>query len=355
MNLLINSEKPSLTVLMPVYNGAEFLMQAIESILSQTFNDFEFLIFNDGSTDESSEIIRSYHDERIRIFDYESNRGHVYHLNHGIEMAKGKYIARMDADDVSLPTRFMKQVVFMDNHPDVGACGTCFKITGTKHIVRHPTDDVKIRLALLGDSAIGHPTVMLRTGLLRQSNLRYDPSFVPAEDYLLWVMLSKFSKLANLPKILLHYRSHGNQISSKYKVEQQEKAQLVRNQQIETLLNRQLSDAESFLHSLLFNKEIDIDINENLNLRLNEWLSELVSSNLINKIYPDKEFLNFLKEKLNSTYRNLYLNQIKNDNVYTLKMLKSFWLSNHHYLSYFSYQQRFIFSLKCLLRYSAYK
>ncbi len=349
------SSNPKVTVLMPVYNGSQFLSQAIESILNQTFDDFEFLIFNDGSTDSSANIIRSYSDKRIKYFDYKKNYGHVYHLNHGIEIAQGKYIARMDADDVSLPKRFIKQVVFMDNNPEVGVCGTWFRILGTRHVVRHPIEDVNIRIALLNDSVIGHPTAMIRTALLRQHNLYYESSFVPVEDYLLWVILSGFGKLANLPEILLHYRIHGNQISSKHKLKQQEKAQLVRNQQIEAVLNRELSNAESFLHSLLFENGINIDISEDLISRLNNWIKELISFNLINRIYPETELLNFFRENLNSTYRNLYLNQVKRDSFYILRILKSLWLSKHYLLTYFSYRQKFILSLKCLLGYSIYK
>ena len=130
---------PKVTVLMPVYNARFYLSKAISSIINQTFKDFEFLIFNDGSTDNSADIIYSYNDRRIRFFNSEQNFGYVYHLNYGIEIAKGEYIARMDADDISFPTRLEKQVAFMDKNPEVGVCGTWFKIYGTNRKIRHPT------------------------------------------------------------------------------------------------------------------------------------------------------------------------------------------------------------------------
>ena len=336
---------------MPVYDSSKFLSQSIESILNQTFSDFELLIFNDGSTDNSADIIYSYNDKRIKFFDNKLNFGHVHHLNYGIETAKGEYIARMDADDISFPTRLEKQVIFMDKNPKVGVCGTWFKVLGTKHIVRHPIDDTRIRIALLSDSVIGHPTAMIRSEILRNYNLSYNSSFVPAEDYLLWVTLSEFGKLANIPEVLLYYRSHKDQISIKHKLKQQEKAQLVRNKQIESLLNREISYAEAFLHAILFNENLDSDINQSLRIKLISWTQELVACNSVKKKYPNTEFSNYLTEKLNFTFRRLYISFLKENNFYTLKTLKNLWFSNHYLFSYFTYKQKLIYSLKCLLKY----
>ncbi|TYQ26992.1 glycosyltransferase [Pseudanabaena sp. UWO311] len=248
---------PKVTVLMPVYNAADYIKESIDSILNQTFDDFEFLIFNDGSTDNSGHIVRSYDDERIRFYDSNQNKGYVYHLNHGIEIAKGEYIARMDADDISLPKRFEKQVSFMDINPNVGVCGTWFKIIGSGDEIRHPLDNNSIRLSLLNHCAIGHPTVMLRACLLKESGLRYEPSFVPAEDYFFWVAMSKYCELANLPEFLLEYRIHQNQISNYRRKEQVEKSQQLRRHQIEEMLTRAFTDIELNYYSLLFDETVD--------------------------------------------------------------------------------------------------
>lgn len=242
---------------MPVYNAADHIKEAIDSILSQTFDDFEFLIFNDGSTDNSGHIVGSYDDPRIQFYDSNQNQGHVYHLNHGIEIAKGEYIARMDADDISLPSRFEKQVSFMDTNPNVGVCGTWFKIIDSGDEIRHPLDNDSIRLSLLNHCSIGHPTVMLRTRLLKESGLRYEPSFVPAEDYFFWVAMSKYCDLANLPEFLLEYRIHQDQISNYRRKEQVEKSQQLRRCQIEEMLTRTLTDIELNYYSLLFEEKLD--------------------------------------------------------------------------------------------------
>jgi len=117
-------KEPKVTVLMPVYNGEKYLNEAIDSILGQTFKDFKFLIINDGSTDGTADILKSYKDSRIKVTNNEKNIGLTKSLNKGLKMAKSEYIARMDADDISLPTRLQKQVEFMDSHPKVGVCGT---------------------------------------------------------------------------------------------------------------------------------------------------------------------------------------------------------------------------------------
>ena len=341
---------PKVTVLMPVYNGEKYLREAIDSILSQTFTDFEFLIFNDGSTDNSADIIRSYSDQRIQFFDHKQNQGHVYHLNYGIEIAKGKYIVRMDADDISLPKRFEKQVAFMDKNPKIGVCGTWYEIIGSKDTVKHSTDDIDIRLDLLTHSALGHPTVILRTEILHEFKLYYDPLFVPAEDYLFWVNLSKYCELANFPEILLQYRIHQYQISNDRRQEQIVKTQLIRNHQIEILLARYLTNDEMNRHASLFQETVNLD-NIDYFLNLKSWIGNLIHINSINQIYPKVKFSNTLIKKLNDNYINFYLKQINEYRAYNLKILKDFWISPNYHFSYFSNKQKLVFSIKCLLRY----
>ena len=116
--------QPKISVVMPAYNAENYIREAIDSILAQTFRDFEFLIIDDGSTDHTVEIIRSYSDSRIRLYQNERNMGVAATLNRGLDLARGEYIARMDADDISLPERFAKQAAYMDAHPDVAVCGS---------------------------------------------------------------------------------------------------------------------------------------------------------------------------------------------------------------------------------------
>jgi glycosyltransferase involved in cell wall biosynthesis len=206
--------KPKVSVLLPVYNGGKYLGEAIESILRQTFTDFEFIIIDDGSTDRSVEIVTSYNDRRIRLIRNGSNLGLIATLNRGLGAASGEYIARMDADDVSLPERLSRQVAFMDARPELVASGTWAKeideggnITGDRRI----TFGEQMEYGFWWPCPIIHPSAIIRKSLL--GDLRYDPRALHAEDYDLWLSLKKKYALDNLPEYLILYRMHGGSTS----------------------------------------------------------------------------------------------------------------------------------------------
>lgn len=216
-------KNPKITILMPVYNGEKYLREAMDSILNQTFSDFEFLIIDGGSMDKSLNIIKSYNDSRIKIIAHKHNKQLIATLNEGIDLAKGKYIARMDCDDVSLPERLEKQVAFMDSHQNVGACGTWAiiidkdgKETG-KYIKAFGE---KIILEYWKPSPIIHPSSMIRTSSL--GKLRYSEKYIHAEDYGLWSEMSKERMLDNLPEFLICYRIHNENTTNKKRQEQLE-------------------------------------------------------------------------------------------------------------------------------------
>jgi glycosyltransferase involved in cell wall biosynthesis len=204
-----------ISVLMSVYNGERFLREAVESILSQTWTDFEFIIVDDGSTDGSVEIVESYADTRLRLVHNNRNLGLSQSLNRGLEEAGGRYVARMDADDISLPERFERQMSFMDAHPEVGACGTWAKdIDDSGQIVAEHRTIVDKRLDCYYwiPSPIVHPTAMIRTELLKR--LKYNPDVRYAQDFNLWLRIVKAGfKLANLAEFLFLYRVHPMSIS----------------------------------------------------------------------------------------------------------------------------------------------
>lgn len=222
---------------MPVYNGEHFLPEAIDSILGQTFRDIELLIIDDGSTDRSADIIQAYDDPRIRLVRNSINLGLVAALNKGLDLARGDYIARMDCDDIALPSRLEKQVRFMDGNPDVGLCGTFYQwFSGDlSKTVRLPEDDQSIRLTLAFENSFGHNTVMLRRRHLSELGLKYDPAFKYAEDYEFWVRCSHYMKMANLPEVLVRYRFHPENTSSVYRGEQQQTADRIRRMQLDLL------------------------------------------------------------------------------------------------------------------------
>jgi len=207
---------PRVTVLMPAYNCEEYVRDAIDSILNQSFTDFEFLIINDGSTDKTKEIITSYHDSRIRYMENELNIGIVATLNKGAELARGELIARMDADDISLPKRLKLQVEFMDNNPEVGVVGTWARLVDKKGSMLGRV--CKASGKVLGarywvPSPIIHPSAVIRRSLLL-ANL-YRPHAWHSEDYDLWLRMVKSTRIDNLQKFLLLYRIHYGSVSLK--------------------------------------------------------------------------------------------------------------------------------------------
>lgn len=206
---------PKITVLMPVYNCELYIKEAVDSILNQTFSDFEFIIIDDASTDSTISILETYNDSRIQLIKKPQNSGYTNSLNFGLSIAKGEYIARMDGDDISLPERFAKQVVFLDANPEIILCGTSFKIIGKDQIITVAEHHEDIKLAMLRDCCIGHPTVMMRKVYFDKFSLSYDVTKEPAEDYDLWTRLLIIGKLHNLQEVLLHYRLHDLQVSRK--------------------------------------------------------------------------------------------------------------------------------------------
>jgi glycosyltransferase involved in cell wall biosynthesis len=209
------------TVLMPAYNAASFLREAIESILKQTYSDFEFIIINDGSSDETENVILSYTDKRIRYFKNETNLGIIQTLNKGISLARGKFIARMDADDISLPDRLKEQVALMSQHTEMIVCGCDYLIMTGSELKRSREDndsDYK-KATLLFATCFAHPTVMIRN-IFQKTDIRYDGNFIHAEDYKLWTDLAFEGTFGNVAKPLFKYRAHSGQISEKHRAMQ---------------------------------------------------------------------------------------------------------------------------------------
>jgi len=211
---------PKLTILLPVYNAGTFLAEAIDSILQQTFKNFELLIINDGSSDESLSIINKFasKDSRVRVISRE-NKGFIATLQEGIAIAKSDLIARMDADDIALPTRLEKQYAYMSNHPECMVVGCQLQIideTGKKlHIDPRPTTNMNLRLFLAYGCALSGPTVIFRKAIL-ESVGGFDKNELPAEDYACWVKLAEKypdNTLINLPEVLYLYRETSTGIS----------------------------------------------------------------------------------------------------------------------------------------------
>lgn len=212
------------SVILPAYNASNYIREAIESILNQTYNNFELIIINDGSTDNTLRIINTYDDSRIKLINNERNKGLIYSLNRGIDVSRGEFIARMDADDISHPFRFAKQIKVMNQNSDIVVCGTYINYFGASkgrfsrcHPNQHNED---IKKSLLVRCAFAHPTVMIRASILKKNGIKYDENFRSCEDYKLWIDLASYGNFINIPIPLLNYRVSNNQISSQYRTEQ---------------------------------------------------------------------------------------------------------------------------------------
>lgn len=250
-------KNPSISVVMPVYNAGKFLKQAIESILNQTYSDFEFIIINDGSIDDTESIILSYTDTRITYVVNSSNLGIVETLNKGIEAAKGKYLARMDADDIALPKRFEKQYHYMEENPSIAVCGAqvfYIDVEGTKFDESNvPIDDKGIKLQMLFQNSFVHPATFFRTEVIKK--YKYQSDFQYAEDYYLLARIATDKKVANLSEPLLSYRVHKLNTTS-IKTEEMKNAHLkVLGYQLSILFNEKVSSSFVLQFYALFNRD----------------------------------------------------------------------------------------------------
>lgn len=236
------------SVLMPAYNAEKYISAAIESILSQTFTDFEFIIINDGSTDNTAKIVQEYakRDTRIKFINNKKNQGLIAVLNQGLDLCRGEYIARMDSDDVALPERFAKQVKYMDDNPNVVVVGAWVHVFGdTDDYYKYPKT-VKLFDLLVYKTLIAHPVTMLRTSILRKNNIYYNPAYLHAEDYGLWATLLQYGEIHNIQETLLDYRWHNANISIVHQKKQIESTELARADSLKTVLSNQ-SDINKIL------------------------------------------------------------------------------------------------------------
>jgi len=208
---------PVVSVVMSVFNGGEFLQSAIDSVLEQTFKDFEFIIFDDGSWDGSSNVLAraAARDQRI-VLERLEHKGLTHALNRGLRKAKGEFIARMDADDISVPHRFENQVRFLRSHRDIALVGSAFELIDENSrplkIIQYPLAPEDIEPELAQRCVICHPSIMARLEIMRELG-GYRPQYLNGEDYDLWLRLVERYRLANLPDVLLRHRQHTKKIS----------------------------------------------------------------------------------------------------------------------------------------------
>jgi glycosyltransferase involved in cell wall biosynthesis len=321
------SETPLVSIVLPVYNGEKYLAESLDSVLAQTYQNWELVIINDGSTDGTENLILGYGDKRIKYLLNEGNKGIIYSLNRGLLESNGDFIARLDADDIALPFRIQRQVEFLSENTDFALCGTYFQtIDSNGKVLKNvtfPSNNRDAQSYLLLHNCFCHSAIMMRSGIAKE--LKYDEKFLICEDYDLWYRISRTGKILNLPEFATLYRVHDNNMSTKkseimfahvYKI----------NKRILDDLGIEYSTAELDVHSnaLSYNasffREADkIQTLENWMVKLHAYLKKKNDYNaflcykiLIEKwiviTYNTRNFKKMLINKLMQGHPSVYLN-----------------------------------------------
>lgn len=283
---------PLLSVIMSVYNAEKYLDESIQSILTQTYKLFEFIIIDDGSKDRSYEIIKNYQhqDSRIILISRE-NRGLIESLNEGISIAKGKYVLRMDADDIALPSRLQEQFNFMESNPNIGISGTGIiafghKMKNRKWLGYH--DDQLLKAELLFSSPLMHPTIIMRKDLINTHQLIYDKAYLHAEDFELWTRFAKVTQLSNIAKPLLMYRISKDNITKVAEDNQTQRVSIIKSIFSKYLkdLDLQNSDTEDLLH---FNLSVNQRMQKsNISFKnMKKYFEKIIIANRKNTLFDE--------------------------------------------------------------------
>jgi glycosyltransferase involved in cell wall biosynthesis len=214
---LYEERVPLVSIVLPVYNGEKYLTESLDSVLSQTYQNWELVIINDGSTDGTENLILNYQDKRIKYLKNDGNKGIIFSLNRGIQESKGVYIARLDADDIALPFRIEKQVEFLSDNLDYVLCGSYFQTIDSKgkllKTVTFPSNNRDAQSYLLLHNCFCHSAIMMRSHIAKE--LKYDEKFQVCEDYDLWYRISRVGKILNLPVVAILYRVHDSNMSTR--------------------------------------------------------------------------------------------------------------------------------------------
>jgi glycosyltransferase involved in cell wall biosynthesis len=295
-------ETPLVSVFMPVYNSEQYIAEALESILNQTYKNLEIILVDDGSTDKSVEIIKNYNDKRIKLIQNEKNMGIPYTRNVGLNNATGKYMAIMDSDDISLPNRIEKQVQYLEVHPDIDVVGSYyykFNNKKTREIRLPYIHPHEIDIILMFYSPLSNPSSMVRLETVRKHQLKYNLNYFVAQDYGFWVEIAKHGgKIAVIPEFLLKYRTGHENITKKShqkKVERRKKVIQSIHSDILSHYNIHLTNEELKVYSEFFSYNYwTIDDTENL-LKVVEKLKNWAHTS---KIFDKQLFMNILDDSI---------------------------------------------------------
>lgn len=280
---------------MSVYNGGKYLRETIDSVLTQSYANFEFIIVDDCSTDNTWDILCSYKDDRIKIFHNETNCKLAHNLNFAIDIAKGKYIARIDADDICLMSRFVRQVKFLEQHPGTDILGGQYLTLGVKEkLSDYPIQDADIKALMLFINPLCHPSVVFRSSI----GIRYDESYATSQDYDLWVRSFDSLSFYNTNFPVLYYRIHDGQTVRKNGKSQNVNANKARARLLAKL--GRFSDEEV----LIFNKLCSCDScgDKDVLLKYRKLLEKINCSNKSQRVFNEKS--------LNKAIKRIYFDNV---------------------------------------------
>ena len=321
----MNEKQTLVSVVMPVYNAENYVKKAIISVLEQTYTNIELILINDGSTDNSLDIMKEFHnkDNRVKLISRE-NKGLVYSLNEGIKSALGEYIVRMDADDICLLNRIEKQVNFMKQHKEVGVCGGWVQFFGKniKSVIwKLPLTSEELKVRLLFSVPLAHPSVIIRKKIILENELFYDADYKHAEDYELWSRVVDYTNLANLPEVILKYRLSDTSVTYLAENSKDDK----RYQTIKKIFSKTLEklgiENEDKLNKLHYILCSDDRIKaKNLNFRtIHHYFLKIIGANKSKKVYEERVLENYLS----GTYFKASVLNFPNHKKKALSSLKS--------------------------------
>jgi len=289
---------PTITVLMPVYNTEKYIEDSINSILNQSFVDFELLIIDDGSTDNSVAKIEKFNDKRIILIKNKKNLGLASVRNIGLNYINTKYIAFLDSDDISSHRRLEKQFYFLENNSDYVLCGSWVETIGkSKHIWKYKSDSELLKCQFIFSDPFATSSLMIRNKVLTENNLIFDISFPPCEDYDLWERVTSYGEIYNIPEVLTYYRIHNTQTSTS----DANKIQFLENdwrvqRRVLKKLEVEITPALEEVHKNVRWENFKKD-SESYFYKYKKWLIQLCLHNKKNQVFTQKAFMRIVAEK----------------------------------------------------------
>lgn len=285
----MNKDLPLVSVIIPYNNVQNYIWESIESILLQSYKNFELILIDDGSYDQSYRIVQKYVDKRIRHIRFNKNYGVAFSRNIGIDASKGKYIAFLDSDDRCYPNRLDWQVEFMESNADIGLCGTWVRTFGDKKSViwRFAQNNKELKARLLLDNPFATSSIMLRKKTISDNEIYFNAQYKVAEDYDCWERISKYCDIQNIPEVLVEYRIHNSQMSKEKKEIMYDTTKRIRERQLKQM-GLIPSAEELSIHNLAGNWTIGL--NERLFCAVETWLMRLYEINVKKNIYDVKTF-----------------------------------------------------------------